>query len=470
MQLGGNEFQSCKSLKSLIMPEGVSGDTDNLVLSCSSLNEISFPSTINAVGESACSGCKSLGRITINEGVRRIGTLAFENNKSLKSVTLPSSLDSLGYRAFWYCDSLEEIIIKDSPTLVTLTGYQGYSTGTWSGNGIFENVKPKRLYIGRPTGRLVLEEVEGYPEVDGVDRFCNIDSLEELTIGNLVTNIEGYLFNSRSKIKKVTLGASLESVPERCFYGCDLSEIVIPSSVKEIGNYAFANNPSLKTVTIGCGIEEMNEAAFKGCADIEKVYITAPTPPDAANNTFEYYGAPLYVMPGQREDYMNFPSCWYRFDNYELIEAEGAVMSKTDLSGTPGDTVRLSAKIYPENATLKTILWKSTNPAVATVDNDGLVTFHYGDGNSRAANGYCEIMAYSLYSDKPLAVCSVDRLESGLEDVKVVDYTVDNSIEYLKPYLVFDMQGHSVGTSVDNLSSGIYIVCQGSARNKIMIK
>ena len=40
----------------------------------------------------------------------------------------------------------------------------------------------------------------------------------------------------------------------------------------------------------------------------------------------------------------------------------------------PGDTATIMATVQPEHATNKTVTWESSNPAVATVTNDGLVT------------------------------------------------------------------------------------------------
>ncbi|MDR2972270.1 MAG: Ig-like domain-containing protein [Bacteroidales bacterium] len=40
----------------------------------------------------------------------------------------------------------------------------------------------------------------------------------------------------------------------------------------------------------------------------------------------------------------------------------------------PGDTITLIATVQPDSATNKTVTWESSNPAVAIVNNDGLVT------------------------------------------------------------------------------------------------
>ena len=49
-------------------------------------------------------------------------------------------------------------------------------------------------------------------------------------------------------------------------------------------------------------------------------------------------------------------------------------LNKNELTLIPGETEKLIATIYPENATNKEIAWASNNPNVATVNDDGLVT------------------------------------------------------------------------------------------------
>ena len=39
-----------------------------------------------------------------------------------------------------------------------------------------------------------------------------------------------------------------------------------------------------------------------------------------------------------------------------------------------GDTVRLSAAVYPENATYPEITWSTSDPDIATIDENGVIT------------------------------------------------------------------------------------------------
>ena len=72
----------------------------------------------------------------------------------------------------------------------------------------------------------------------------------------------------------------------------------------------------------------------------------------------------------------------------------GITLNKNELALMPGDTATLIATIKPDNADTKTVIWTSSNLAVATVDDNGLVTaiatgettitIHTQDGNKTA--------------------------------------------------------------------------------------
>ncbi|MDE7291966.1 MAG: leucine-rich repeat protein [Treponemataceae bacterium] len=58
----------------------------------------------------------------------------------------------------------------------------------------------------------------------------------------------------------------------------------------------------------------------------------------------------------------------------EHIAVESVMLSETTLTLAPGATRKLTATVKPENADDKTVIWSSSDMAVATVGNDGTVT------------------------------------------------------------------------------------------------
>jgi len=58
----------------------------------------------------------------------------------------------------------------------------------------------------------------------------------------------------------------------------------------------------------------------------------------------------------------------------EIIPVIGVTLNQTELMLVPGDTITLIATVEPADATNKTVIWTSNNPAVVTVNETGLVT------------------------------------------------------------------------------------------------
>lgn len=57
-----------------------------------------------------------------------------------------------------------------------------------------------------------------------------------------------------------------------------------------------------------------------------------------------------------------------------LVEAESITLDKSSLSLEQGSTYTLKATVLPENTTNKTIIWKSSDPSVASIAANGMVT------------------------------------------------------------------------------------------------
>ena len=62
--------------------------------------------------------------------------------------------------------------------------------------------------------------------------------------------------------------------------------------------------------------------------------------------------------------------------NVHPIIATGLSLSRGLFSGIAGDTATLTASFVPANTTNRGLVWNSTNPAVATVSDNGFVTIH----------------------------------------------------------------------------------------------
>ena len=87
--------------------------------------------------------------------------------------------------------------------------------------------------------------------------------------------------------------------------------------------------------------------------------------------------------------------------NGQYVHVSGISLSRDSLAMNAGDTETIAAAVSPNNATDKAVLWTSSNPLVASVDKDGVVT--------ALSEGTAEIIARTLEaSDKQFtAKCKV---------------------------------------------------------------
>ena len=133
------------------------------------------------------------------------------------------------------------------------------------------------------------------------------------------------------------------------------------------------------------------------------VYSFAAVPPSCVENTFTGYGATLH-MPATSYGAYFVADYWGDFANMynDAVEPTGVTISNTEAQIEIGKQLSLTASVSPSNATPSTLLWSTTDAAVATVSN-GVVT--------AKGVGECDIVATCI--DKQ-AVCHVKVVETTI--------------------------------------------------------
>jgi len=90
----------------------------------------------------------------------------------------------------------------------------------------------------------------------------------------------------------------------------------------------------------------------------------------------------------------------------EKHDVTSLTLDKTDITVIKGKTATINATVGPENASLKTVTWTSSNEKVATVDKDGVV--------SGVTKGSAVITAKA---DEKTATCKVTVIEADSFDI-----------------------------------------------------
>ena len=127
--IGDGAFDGCESLKSINVEVGnphyksvgdllLTKDGATLVFVPKSLRSVIIPDGVTGIGDNAFKGCSGLTSVTIPDSVTEIGVGAFEGDSGLKDITIPQGVASIGNYAFEGCSGLESVTIGSGITKI----------------------------------------------------------------------------------------------------------------------------------------------------------------------------------------------------------------------------------------------------------------------------------------------------------------------------------------------------------------
>lgn len=257
--------------KATVIPDGVEVIAGNAFISCqdSSIEpfELNFPPSVEIIEPFAFNCCYPLSAVTFSEGLRRIGRWAFMGT-SIECLEIPASVTEIDEQAFISCDSLKVIKVR-------------------KGNNVYDSRKGCNAIIESATGRL-FRGSEGTTIVpDGV---------------KVISSCAFY----GSKIKKIKLPSSLETIERGAFMCCkELKKLVIPGSVRRI-HYEILMDSGVEELVVENGVENIPQSAFYGCPKLR--YVSLPE----SLKEFGRYGAVFVDCPELvRVDVDKDNECYY---------------------------------------------------------------------------------------------------------------------------------------------------------------
>lgn len=349
---------------------------------------------VTAIGGAAFHGRQDIESVTIPEGVLSIGNAAFRDARGLKRVTLPATLTDLGESAFENCFVLESLVIPP---------------------GIRE-LKDRALQ--------------------------NCKALTSLSLPDGITAIGTAALSGLESLKRIDLPASLKTVGMGAFaLSHGLEEIILPASVEELGYSAFHGNRNLKSVVLSTGLRKVDGGMFYNCPALERVAFPASI--RSIDTSMLFYGSDKVTILGfagsgaealAKELKLPFeevaPVKGIALTNLQGEDVTGQVVG-IDLGGTER-TVRFTAA-PAQQTPWPLIAWKSSQPAVATVTPDGLVTglksgtatitASATDGNNHAVSINVNVAVLV----KEIAVQGEDSVVAGKQTDLVVRVAPENA-------------------------------------------
>ena len=422
-----NLFYKCSGLTTVTVPDTVT-DIGDYAFSSSSLSSIVIPDTVTDIGNYAFSDCTELKDVTLPNIRKNIVAGMFEGCTSLEKIVLPETVTAIRESAFKNCTSLKDITWSKAPEIIESYAFQNCSALT--DVTIPDSVKSIGYGVFSDCSALSAVTLPGGVKELGGQLFNNCDALTTVTIPDSVTSIGKQAFYDCDALTTVKLGSGLTEIPASTFEHCDVLESLrIPRRVTTIGDNAFKDCVKLTSITIPRSVTKISSNAFS-YPKILTIYGVAGTYAEtfAKENSIKFVdqqikataasldkteltinkGAAaqlnLSVTPENFTDIVD----WKSTDtNIVTVSDNGVVkavgvgtatvkvtvgdvsasckvtvlqpvtginLNKSSLTMDALGTFQMTASVYPDSANDKRITWSSSDPAIASVDENGLVT------------------------------------------------------------------------------------------------
>ena len=498
--IGEGAFASCSGLTSIKVDAGNpnydSRDNCNAIIETASNTLIAgckttiIPNSVTAIGNDAFHGCTELTDINIPNSVTSIGVWAFYGCTGLTSITIPISVSSIEAFAFSSCNSLKKVTWNARTCIGS--PFNDYSPISEFIFGSQVETIPGGL-CRRLTMITDITIPNSVTSIGGY-AFSECTGLKNVNIGNSVTSIGGNAFERCTNISSIIIPNSTTSIGEQCFWGCSkLKDVTIGESVTEIGKYAFNNCITLNNIDIPNSVTEIGEKAFFKCSNLKNAVI-GNSVTKIGTSAFEECTNLRTVTIGESLSeigrwafalcdslyhvtwnakscgtYINFgPTTPFDRHLKEFIIGEkvqklpeGLCMLQSQLSNItiPSSVKEIGKNAFAECTGLKRID-AYPDPSKVTMGDEVFVNV------PKYQTLHVPSQYYRLYQTtaqwKEFLNIAPDLETDGIEEVHI------DEIDSNRPIEVFNLRGVMLGTSLDNLQTGIYIVRQGNKVAKVV--
>ena len=386
IEIGESVFEKCTSLSTIEIPNSVTEIKRHLFYRCGNLTNVVIPNSVTSIDCSVFENCTNLANIVVGSGnhkydsrngcnaiietasntliigcqntmipnsITSIGHSAFYECSSLTSIEIPNSVTSIGGFAFMHCDSLTKITcLATTPPTIVSTTFSNYSAD---------------LYV--PAGCK-----EAYEAAEYWNNFTNIIEIEEPNV-NLF--IDDFAINAGE-----TKELAINLTNEIAFTGFQ-ADLYLPDGLEieqEEGDYIFeltdrkgsdhvitSGKQANGAIRILCFSANLNE--FSGSEGaVVKFRVTAAN--DFVGN-YEINIKDIILAQTDESEYQ-LPATTTKVEARML--AKSITLDQTEVRLEATQTTTLLAIILPDNTSVKTVVWTSSDEDVAVVDENGVVT------------------------------------------------------------------------------------------------
>lgn len=421
----------------------------------------------------------SMKKLTVGNDVKRIPANTFMNSE-LESITMGSSVSEIAGKAFRNCPNLKSIVIPES---VITIGEHAFSNCVFdevkfnantmsSGNKAFYDSTINELNIGKNVKKIA----------DAT--FCGC-GIEIISIPDNVTEIGKSAF-AYCGSKSIRLGNSVTIINEKAFCNLNvdaLETLEIPKSVKYIGSNAF--NVSRQIIFAGTP-ETIEENGLYSGNKLRHIFMPDPNEWCSANiGEMKLTYDNLFVNDTKVENLCLKPAngivTKYCFKNAPVkrVRIDADKVEKYAFSGSSMEALCLNVNSIDEYAFEAPTEVYCLTPEPPAVSSDhvfmsygGTLFVPVGSRAKYERSLYCWYLFDNI----------VETDFAGIDDKFKANYTIDNAaidniinndatqeIDFEKPYEIITINGLTVGSDINSLAPGIYIIRQNGKTVKYRV-
>lgn len=334
--------------------------------------------------------------------VTAIGYKAFCFCYNLTSVEIPNSVDSISSHAFRGCERLERVVIPNSVVTLFPCAFNSCTN-------------LKSVVIGN--------------SVRVIDEYCfqYCYQLTDVVIGSSVRYLSNKAFDACLALRKVTCLAPeppvMYSYYSFSFDAYAYATLCVPGASMQ----AYRNDENwglfshFQSLTLAEQISlDKTSLTLHGN---ESQQLTATVLPAEASQELMWTSSDESVATVSQSGLVSAVAAGHAVitatttDGTDLsascdvtvlqVQAESIQLNVTTAGLNEGSTLQLTATVLPEECDIKTVIWASNNPSVATVDSNGLVTTH--------SVGTATITAITTDGSNLSTTCTVTLLPVGVK-------------------------------------------------------
>ena len=390
---------------------GVSLDTDSLRIYTArgaELNEADFAyirtnlsklvsvdiskADVSEIPSGAFQGMSSLKTVKLPDGLGRISTRAFKGCSVLKNICISSGVTSIGAEAFSGCKALNGgIITVKAVTPPDVTVYPDdafagikpaeikvpYGCGNdykkdayWKKFNIAADQTEKKLDVEVSRTGGLQEAAEAAIASGGAESEADVDTLVIKTADGAVLNYaQDIPYLQKNFMNATTVDLSDAVIEDNKFKSNvfknrkNLKKMRLHEDIINVAGNSFAGCSNLSDIILPAGLQKLGGSAFSGCRKLKFVILDAEQPPMFDGSVFEDTVRKIAVPASSVEKYRD-NEAWHQYDIISQIQIS---LDKAEASVEISKTVDINADVLVYGNCSETVMWESSDPAVAKV-------------------------------------------------------------------------------------------------------